>query len=118
MSLPNSEPVYNLLDSSGNGLIDGIELFTILAILSESRFEDRFRFLFEIFDMNQRGYLEEVELQFLMFTVLSALVKVYEIGSESPEIEGSSGHECYNKLVELIDLQFPKDFKVNCYQLL
>ena len=69
-AFPDSEMLFQNLDHNGNGLIDGIEFFCILAIFSDSRIEDRMRFIFEIFDFNEDGVLEEVDLQFLIYTVL------------------------------------------------
>ena len=41
------------MDTDGNGLIDVIEIFSIMAIFSDSRLEDRIRFLFDLFDFNE-----------------------------------------------------------------
>ena len=51
-ALTNVESIFLMLDNTGNGLLDYFEIFTLMAILSESRIEDRVRFLFELYDMN------------------------------------------------------------------
>ena len=70
MSLPESEPLFNLLDDSGNGLVDYMELFTLLGVLAECRYEDKFRYLFELYDLNFRGYLEDVEVEFMTYNII------------------------------------------------
>ena len=87
-----SESLFNLLDDNNNGLIDSIELFTLLALFSDSRVEDRVRFLFDLYDFNERGYLEDLDIQFMFFTILMGLTKIYKLSTESPDNENSVGH--------------------------
>ena len=70
LSLSSGEQVFNLLDTSANGLICGIEIFTILGYLSECRTEDKVRYLVDLYDFNQRGYLEEVDIEFMIYNIL------------------------------------------------
>ena len=43
-------------------MIDCIEFFTVMIIFTDGRIEDKIRFLFDLYDFNQNGYLEEVDL--------------------------------------------------------
>jgi hypothetical protein len=36
--------------------------------------------LFELFDFNERNYLEEIDLQFLVFTCINSAFKIFQIG--------------------------------------
>jgi Ca2+-binding EF-hand superfamily protein len=54
-----STVIFNLIIS---GLIDCIEFICGLIIFSNCRVEDKIRFLFEFFDMNDNNYLEECDL--------------------------------------------------------
>ena len=64
----DSEGLFNQLDTDANGVIDAIEVFTLLAIFSDSRLEDRFRFLFELYDFNERQWLEEIDLGYWLIS--------------------------------------------------
>ena len=95
--------LFNFLDHNSNGLIDALELFILLSLFSSSRVEDRLRFIFDLFDFNERGYLEELDLQFIFFICLQGICKFFKLDSENPDLDGSNGHEIYvelNKLVE------------------
>ena len=64
-------------DSHANGMIDCIEFFTTLIIFADGRIEDKIRFLFEFFDFNQNGYLEEADLHFMALTAITGTVKIF-----------------------------------------
>ena len=36
--------------------------------------------MFELFDFNERNYLEEIDLEFLVHTSISACMKIFSIG--------------------------------------
>jgi Ca2+-binding EF-hand superfamily protein len=59
-------------------MIDCIEFFTVLVIYSKARLEDKIRFLFEFYDLNTRGYLLEIDLHFMAFTVLTGTMKLFQ----------------------------------------
>ena len=96
------EPLFNLLDDNGNGLIDSFEIFSILAIFSDSRVEDRIRFMFDFFDLNDYGYLEDTDIQFMLFVVMQGINKLYKTPQLSLDSEGSDGHKCYYELLDAI----------------
>ena len=92
----DSEALFNQLDHDANGVIDAIEVFTILAIFSDSRLEDRFRFLFEIFDFNERSWLEEIDIHFMIYTIINSIIKIFNIPGDGIENEGSIGKRAYD----------------------
>ena len=52
-----SEAVFSVWDTDSNGLIDCIEFFTGMIVFSNARNEDKIRFLIDLFDFNENGYL-------------------------------------------------------------
>jgi hypothetical protein len=60
-------------------LIDSLELFAGLVVFSTSKFEDKIRFLFEIFDLNEVNVITQIDLEFMIYSVLNSAFKVYEI---------------------------------------
>ena len=86
-----NEATFSVLDQSANGMIDSIELFTMLAFFADGKIDDKVRFLFDLYDFNQNGYLEETELHFLALNTISGAIKVFQIDTELPNFPGSSG---------------------------
>lgn len=48
---------FTVLDTDGNGLVDGIEVFAGLALLSQGHLADRLSLLFDMFDLNKEEML-------------------------------------------------------------
>ena len=97
-SFNNSEPLFLNFDGDANGIIDSFEFFSVLAIFSNSRIEDRIRFLFQIYDLNEDAVLEEVEIQFMLYTIITGICRVFKIDTEAPgEVDGV-GHLAYEML--------------------
>ena len=90
------ESLFVNLDTTGNGLVDGIEMFTLLAIYSDSRLEDRLRFIFDLYDFNEKQVLEAIDMQFMIYTALTGIVKVHNIPTEAVEYDGSAGNKVYH----------------------
>ena len=57
-----SEAVFSVWDTDSNGMIDCIEFFTAMIVFANCRVEDKVRFLMEIFDFNENGFLTETEI--------------------------------------------------------
>ena len=72
-----SEALFSVWDTDSNGMIDCIEIFTVMITFADSRSEDKVRFLIDFFDFNERGYLEEVDLHFLAYNVIHTTVKLF-----------------------------------------
>ena len=57
-----NEAVFSVWDTDSNGLIDCLEFFTGMVVFADARIEDKLRMLIELFDLNENGYLQDVEL--------------------------------------------------------
>jgi Ca2+-binding EF-hand superfamily protein len=73
--------------TSSLGLIDCIEFLCGLTIFSNSRVEDKIRFLFEFFDMNDNNYLEECDLQLMFLSCINAISKLFAYTDEPAKEE-------------------------------
>ena len=62
------------------GLIDALEIFCGLIIFSDSKAEDKIRFLFDLFDFNEIQSISLMDLEFMLFSVLIATSKIYGLG--------------------------------------
>lgn len=56
-------------------------MFSGLIIFSKVSFQEKIRFLYEIFDLNEQGYLEYDELAYLFMNVCEATCKIYQVES-------------------------------------
>jgi len=66
------------LDTDRNLLIDGLELFAGLILLSYNiQFSNKVTFLFELFDFNDLKSLSRTDLEFLFLSCYNAVVKVF-----------------------------------------
>ena len=72
-----NEAAFSMWDQNANGMIDCIELFTVFGFFADGKIEDKIRFLFEFYDFNQNGYLEEADLHFMAFNILQGSVKIF-----------------------------------------
>merc|ERR1711862_391432 len=101
-----NEAVFSLWDTDSNGMIDCIEFFTVMIMFADGRLEDKVRFLFDFYDFNQNGYLDETTLHFLGYTAIAGIVKVFQSDSDMPNIQGSAGEQAYMQYIELISSNF------------
>lgn len=62
---------------SESGLIDGLELFAFLAIFCKDSFEEKTKFLFDIFDFNDLNSISVVDFEFLLSNVLGSVFKAF-----------------------------------------
>ena len=113
-----SEAVFSVWDTDSNGLIDCIEFFTAMIVFSDARIEDKLRFLLDIFDFNENGYLTEIELHFLAFNVLTATAKVFGVEIETPSFPNSNGNAAYNTFNDLLRMTFPKNPMIGSKELI
>lgn len=49
---------FNIWDNNQTGLIDALQMFSGIILLSSSKIDDKIRFLFEIYDLNEENYLD------------------------------------------------------------
>lgn len=52
-----SQLSFAVWDSRGRGKVDAIEMFAGLVVFSRMRYEQKIKFLFEMFDFNEEGVL-------------------------------------------------------------
>jgi hypothetical protein len=95
IDLTEFEQIFGANDSSflvwdidKNGLIDSLELFSGLIIFSDSKDDDKFRFLFDLFDLNELNSLDLLDIEFMIYSCLSSTFKIYglPLTIEVPEI--------------------------------
>lgn len=65
-----NESSFIIWDNDKNGLVDVLEVFSGLVVFSNSKFEDKIRFLYEIFDLNEENLIEVIDVEFIVYTVL------------------------------------------------
>lgn len=103
------EEIFRCFDSDNNLLIDGLELFAGLIVLSRNiAFPDKVGFLFELFDFNRLKSLSKTDIEFLLVSCCNAVAKVYQLKSlpEDAFIE------------EFVREEFPSDERVNISEML
>lgn len=68
-------------DPERKGIIDALEMFSGLIVFSKVPYEDKIKFLYEIFDLNEEGYLDYDELIFMLMNICEATCKIYQLQS-------------------------------------
>lgn len=86
-----------------------MELFSGLILFSEARFEDKLRFLFDIFDFNQLNSLSIIDLEFMMISCCNATFKI--LGLTESEVNEED-------ITEFLAKNFNDDSRVNISQML
>jgi len=61
---------FNIWDKRKIGLLDAFEIFSGLIIYSKANFNQKMKFLFEMFDLNEETFITLIELEFLLNTTL------------------------------------------------
>ena len=77
-----NESSFVIWDTDSNGLIDALELFSGLTLMSDSEFEDKVKFLFDLFDFNEIGILTLTELEFMIDCSMLSVFKIFKVVSE------------------------------------
>ena len=86
-----SESAFVIWDTDNNGLIDSLELFSGICEFSETKFDDKIRckynlptliVLFDLFDFNELESLSPVDIEFMIYSCMSATFKIYSISTE------------------------------------
>lgn len=89
-NLEKKEEAFKVWDTDNNGLIDALELFSGLIIFSETKkFEDKLRFLFDLFDFNELNSLSVIDIEFMIISLVNAVFKICLIEAEINEEEVS-----------------------------
>ena len=103
------EASFRIWDSENYGRLDAFEIFSGLILFAKAIFEDKARFLFEIFDMNETGIMEINEIEFMLNTCLFSLFKIKNIKDSVDEDEISAFVE--KNFVDDTKLDFSAFFK-------
>jgi len=78
----SNESAFVIWDTDNNGLVDSLELFSGLTIFSDSKFEDKIRFLFDLFDFNELSSITPLDIEFMLYSIIQSTFKIYSISSE------------------------------------
>lgn len=98
-------------------MINALELFSGLIIFAESKFEEKARFLFDLFDFNELNSLSlviiilnecvtfviQIDLEFLLLSCANASYKILQIAAEINEEE----------ITEFLQNYFSEDTRIN-----
>lgn len=103
------EASFRIWDAENYGRLDAFEIFSGLILFAKAPFEDKARFLFEIFDMNETGIMEFTEIEFMLNTCLFSLFKIKNIKDSVDEDEISAFVE--KNFVDDTKLDFSAFFK-------
>merc|ERR1719235_975428 len=86
---------FNLLDTDGNGLIDGRELLGALTLISRGRLSDRMDLLFHIFDLNKEQEMAFDEVFLMLRMTMSGLRRLVGIASPPAKIVSAMTRQIY-----------------------
>ncbi len=50
--------------------------------MSSSKLDDKIRFLFEIFDLNEENYLDQIAVEFMLYNCVKSIFAIYEVKQE------------------------------------
>jgi hypothetical protein len=103
------EDVFKCFDTDNNLLIDGLELFSGLIVLSRNiTFPDKITFLFELFDFNDLKSLSKTDIEFLFISSCTAILKIYQM----------KGLQEDNYVEEFVREEFTSEERVNISEML
>lgn len=77
-----NESSFVVWDVDKNGLIDALELFSGLILFSDSKFDDKIRFLFDLFDLNELNSLSPIDIEFMIYSCISSTFKIFGVKQE------------------------------------
>lgn len=64
--------MFNLWDKDSNGYVDALELFSGLVVFANDSFEEKIRFLFDLFDLNDLNILSEIDVEYMLNCCISS----------------------------------------------
>ncbi|KAL4497254.1 hypothetical protein ABPG72_011189 [Tetrahymena utriculariae] len=104
----SNEQIFKIWDTDNNGLIDALELFSGLILFSDASFDEKVRFLFDIFDFNELNVLTIIDLEFMLISCANATLKIVKQNLEIKEDE----------INEFLNNYFSDDSKIDTNQLI
>lgn len=103
------EDIFRCFDTDNNLLIDGLELFSGLIVLSRNiPYADKVTFLFDLFDFNHLKSLSKTDIEFLLISCCNAVIKIYQIKNIQDD----------TYIEEFVREEFPTDDRVNISEML
>ena len=69
-------------DPHESGCINAIEMFAGLIIFSNVGYEEKVKFLYELFDLNEEGFLCYENLVFMLVSICDATCKIFTLGDK------------------------------------
>ena len=103
-----SEDTFKLWDNNDNGLIDSLELFSGLILFSNSQFQEKIRFLFDLFDFNELNSLSIVDIEFMLNCCVASTFRICKSMAEVNQDEIS----------KFVNQNLQKENRVNISQLI
>ena len=103
-----NESSFVVWDVDKNGLIDSLELFSGLILFSDSKFDDKVRFLFDLFDLNELNSLSSTDIEFMIFSCVLSTFKIFGVKQEVN----------VDEIVKFVAENFPEHLRVNITQLI
>jgi hypothetical protein len=103
-----NESSFVVWDVDKNGLIDALELFSGLILFSDSKFDDKIRFLFDLFDLNELNSLAPIDIEFMINSCINSTFKIFGVKQEVK----------VDDIVKFVSDHFPEHLRVNITQLI
>ena len=83
-------------------------MFSGLIVFANGKFEEKIRFLFDLYDFNELNSLSVIDLEFMIISIANSSLKILLLNSEANEEEIS----------QFINSFFAEDARINISQLL
>src|SRR3990167_19020 len=103
-----NESSFVVWDVEKNGLIDELELFSGLILFSDSKFDDKIRFLFDLFDLNELSSLAPMDIEFMIYSCISSTFKIFGVKHEVN----------VDEIARFVQENFAENLRVNIMQLI
>ena len=98
------ESTFWLWDTDSNGLVDALEIFSVLGLYAKALPEDWARFIFRLYDFNGNETMDSLEIFFLISQLSQGICKMHQL-----EIEP----DLYTMIETIIWESFPKEMEVS-----
>jgi len=103
-----NESSFVVWDVDKNGLIDALELFSGLILFSDSKFDDKIRFLFDLFDLNELNSLAPIDIELMAYSCISSTFKIFGVKQDV----------VVDDIVAFVANNFQENLRVNITQLI
>lgn len=100
--------IFSLWDNNKNGLIDALELFSGLILFADAKFQEKIRFLFDIFDLNELNTLSLVDIEYMFNCCIASSLRICKCQLELNQ----------QVIDDFVSNNFPKDSRINVSKLI